>query len=192
MADELQGKRIAILVDNEGAEQIELVEPRKAVEDAGAEVDLIAPEAGEVQAFNHLDKGDTFDVDKTVSEASADDYDGLLLPGGVANPDNLRTDEDAVSFVRAFFEAGKPVGAICHAPWTLVEAGVVDGRTLTSYPSLQTDIRNAGGEWVDEEVVTDSGLVTSRNPDDLPAFNSKIVEEFAEGVHAEQREKTHA
>jgi len=192
MAEELQGKRIAFLMDNEGVEQIELTEPRKAVEGAGAEVDLIAPKPGGIQAFNHLDKGDTFDVDRTVSEASADDYDGLVLPGGVANPDNLRTDSDAVGFVRAFFEAGKPVGAICHAAWTLVEAGVVDGRVLTSFPSVQTDIRNAGGEWVDEEVVTDSGLVTSRKPDDLPAFNSKIVEEFAEGVHDEQREKTHA
>jgi len=192
MSEQLEGKRIAFLVDNEGAEQVELDDPRKAVEDAGAEVDLIAPKPGGIQAFNHLDKGDTYDVDKTVSDASADDYDGLVLPGGVANPDNLRTDEDAVSFVRAFFEAGKPVGAICHAPWTLVEAGVVDGRKLTSFPSLQTDIRNAGGEWVDEEVVVDSGLVTSRKPDDLPAFNSKIVEEFAEGVHAEQREKTRA
>jgi protease I len=192
MADELQGKRIAILVDNEGAEQIELTKPREAVEQAGAEVDLIAPEAGEIQAFNHLDKGDTFKADKAAGEASADDYDGLILPGGVANPDNLRTDEEAVAFVRAFFEAGKPVGAICHAPWTLIEAGVVEGRTLTSFPSLRTDIRNAGGEWVDEEVVTDAGLVTSRKPDDLPAFNAKIVEEFAEGVHAEQREKTHA
>jgi protease I len=192
MAEKLQGKRIAFLMDNEGVEQIELTEPRKAVEDAGAEVDLIAPKPGGIQAFNHLDEGDKFDVDRTVSEASADDYDGLVLPGGVANPDNLRTDSDAVGFVRAFFEAGKPVGAICHAAWTLVEAGVVDGRVLTSFPSVQTDIRNAGGEWVDEEVVTDSGLVTSRKPDDLPAFNAKIVEEFAEGIHAEQREKTHA
>ena len=192
MASQLQGKRIAFLVDNEGAEQIELTEPRKAVEEAGAETELIAPESGQVQAFKHLDKGDSFDVDKTAADANADDYDGLVLPGGVANPDNLRTDEDAVAFVRAFFEAGKPVGAICHAPWTLIEANVVDGRKLTSYPSLQTDIRNAGGNWVDEEVVTDSGLVTSRKPDDLPAFNAKIVEEFAEGVHSEQREKTTA
>ena len=192
MADELKGKRIAILLDNEGAEQIEVDEPRKALTDAGAEVDLVAPEKGEIQAFNHLDKGDTYEADRSVGDASADDYDGLMLPGGVANPDNLRTDDDAVAFVRDFFEAGKPVGAICHAPWTLVEAGVVEGRKLTSFPSLQTDIRNAGGEWVDEEVVTDAGLVTSRKPDDLPAFNAKIVEEFAEGVHDEQREKTHA
>jgi protease I len=192
VAEELQGKKIAILVANEGIEQVELVEPRKAVEAAGAETALIAPEAGTVQAFDHLDKADTFDVDVTTSDASADDYDGLVLPGGVANPDNLRQDEDAVKFVRAFFEAGKPVGAICHAPWTLIEAGVVEGRTLTSFPSLRTDLRNAGAEWVDQEVVTDSGLVTSRNPDDLPAFNDKIVEEFAEGVHEGQREKTHA
>jgi protease I len=192
MADELKGKRIAFLTANEGVEQIELTEPRKAVEEAGAKTELISPEAGEVQGFNHLDKGDTFDADKAVADADAADYDGLVLPGGVANPDNLRTDEDAVAFIRAFFEAGKPVAAICHAPWALIEAGVVKGRKLTSYPSVQTDLRNAGAEWVDEEVVTDSGLVTSRNPDDLPAFNAKIIEEFAEGVHSEQREKAKA
>jgi protease I len=192
MADELKGKRIAFLMANEGVEQVELEEPLKAVREAGAEADLIAPESGEIQAFNHLDKADTFEVDRTTSEASAGDYDGVVLPGGVANPDQLRTDESGVAFIRAFFEAGKPVGAICHAPWTLVEAGVVDGRKLTSWPSLQTDIRNAGGNWVDEECVVDSGLVTSRKPDDLPAFNAKIVEEFAEGVHAEQQEKTTA
>ncbi len=192
MADELQGKRIAFLMANEGVEQVEFTEPRKAIEEAGAEVDVIATEGGQVQAFNHLDKADTFDVDKATSEAKADDYDGVVLPGGVANPDQLRTDEDAVRFLREFFAAGKPVGAICHAPWMLVEADVVDGRQVTSWPSLQTDIRNAGGDWVDEEVVVDSGLVTSRKPDDIPAFNSKIVEEFAEGVHTEQAEKTHA
>jgi protease I len=192
MADELQGKRIAFLMANEGVEQVELVEPRKAVEEAGADIDVIAPEKEQIQAFNHLDKADTFEVDKTTSEAKADDYDGVVLPGGVANPDNLRTDTDAVRFLREFFAAGKPVGAICHAPWMLVEADVVAGRQVTSYPSLQTDIRNAGGNWVDEEVVVDSGLVTSRRPDDLPAFNSKIVEEFAEGVHEEQAAKTHA
>jgi protease I len=192
MAGELQGKRIALLVDNEGVEQVELTETRNAVEAAGAETDLIAPESGEVQAFNHLDKADTFEVDKTVGDAKADDYDGAVLPGGVANPDNLRTHEDAVAFLRDFFEAGKPVASICHAAWMLVEADVVKGRKLTSFPSVQTDIRNAGGEWVDEEVVTDSGLVTSRRPADLPAFNAKIVEEFAEGVHAEQAEKTTA
>jgi protease I len=192
MANELQGKKVAFLMANEGVEQVEFTEPRRAVENAGAEVDVIAPKADQVQAFNHLDKGDTFDVDKTTSNAKADDYDAVVLPGGVANPDQLRTDKDAVRFLREFFAAGKPVGAICHAPWMLVEADVVDGRQVTSWPSLQTDIRNAGGNWVDEEVVVDSGLVTSRKPDDIPAFNSKIVEEFAEGVHAEQAEKTHA
>jgi deglycase len=190
MSDELQGKRVAFLVANEGIEQIELTEPWKAVEEAGGEPELIAPESGKAQAFEHLDKADTFSVDKTAAEANADDYDGLVLPGGVANPDILRTDEDAVAFTRAFFEAGKPVAAICHGPWTLVEAGVVKGRTLTSWPSLKTDIRNAGGEWVDEEVHVDSGLVTSRKPDDLEAFNAKLVEEIAEGVHSEQREAT--
>ena len=188
MSDQLQGKKIAILVANEGVEQIELTSPREAVEAAGAAVELIALEAGEIQAFNHLDKGDTFTADKAVGEASADNYDGLVLPGGVANPDQLRTDTDAVQFVRAFFEAGKPVGAICHAPWTLINADVVDGRTLTSWPSLQTDLRNAGAEWVDEEVHVDQGLVSSRKPDDLDAFNAKIVEEFAEGVHEGQRQ----
>jgi protease I len=192
MANQLEGKRIAFLMANEGVEQIELTEPRKAVEEAGAEVDLIAPEKEQIQAVNHLDKADSFEVDKTTSEARADDYDGVVLPGGVANPDTLRTDKDAVRFLREFFAAGKPVGAICHAPWMLVEADVVDGRKVTSYPSLQTDIRNAGGNWVDEEVVVDSGLVTSRRPDDIPAFNSKIIEEFAEGIHEEQREKARA
>src|SRR4051794_4673265 len=167
MADTLKGKKVAILVANEGIEQVELTEPRKALEEAGATVSLLAPEAGEAQAFNHLDKGDAFPVDQAVGEAKADDFDALMLPGGVANPDNLRTDADAVAFVRAFFDAGKPVAAICHAPWTLVEADVVKGRKLTSWPSLQTDIRNAGGEWVDEQVVVDEGLVTSRKPDDL-------------------------
>ncbi len=192
MSDRLRGKRIAVLVANEGVEQVELTEPLAAVREAGAEVDLLAPEAGEVQAFNHLDKGDTFSVDKAVGDVDAADYDGLVLPGGVANPDQLRTQEDAVAFVRAFFGAGKPVGAICHAPWTLVEAGVVDGRTVTSWPSLQTDLRNAGASWVDEEVHVDQGLVTSRKPDDLPAFNAKIVEEFAEGVHEGQKESAAA
>jgi protease I len=190
MSNELQGKRIAFLVANEGIEQVELESPWRAIEDAGGEPELIAPEAGEAQAFDHLDKKDTFDVDRTVSDADPGDYDGLVLPGGVANPDNLRTHQDAVGFVRSFFEAGKPVGAICHAPWALIEAGVVEGRTLTSYPSIATDLRNAGADWVDEEVVVDAGLVTSRKPDDLEAFNAKIVEEFAEGVHSRQREAT--
>jgi protease I len=186
MSDTLKGKKIAFLVANEGVEQVELTEPLAAVKGAGADVEIVAPDEGDVQAFNHLDKGDTFKVDVTVAAADASAYDGLVLPGGVANPDNLRTHEDAVGFVKAFFDAGKPVGAICHAPWTLVEAGVVDGRTVTSWPSLQTDLRNAGAEWVDEEVHVDQGLVTSRKPDDLEAFNAKIVEEFAEGEHEGQ------
>ncbi|HEY7623304.1 MAG TPA: type 1 glutamine amidotransferase domain-containing protein [Solirubrobacteraceae bacterium] len=178
----LDGKRIAFLA-TDGVEQVELTEPMKAVKDEGAEVDVISLETGEFQGFDHLDKGETFTADKAASDARADDYDGLVLPGGVANPDFLRADKDAVAFVRAFVEAKKPVGAICHGPWTLVEADVIKGRTLTSWPSLQTDIRNAGAEWVDEEVHVDQGLVTSRKPDDLPAFNAKIVEEFAEGRH---------
>jgi protease I len=183
MTSKLSGKKIAILVANEGIEQVELTEPRKALEEAGATVELLAPEGGEAQAFNHLDKADAFGVDKVVGDADAGDYDGLMLPGGVANPDNLRTHEEAVRFVRAFFDAGKPVAAICHAPWTLVEADVLRGRKVTSWPSLQTDIRNAGATWVDEQVVVDQGLVTSRKPDDLDAFNAKMIEEFAEGKH---------
>jgi protease I len=187
VAAELQGRTIAFLA-TDGVEQIEYTEPRKAVEQAGGTAQLVSLKPGQVQGFNHLEKGDTFPVDKAVAEASADDYDGLVLPGGVANPDVLRTDKDAVQFVRSFFEAGKPVAAICHGPWTLVEADVVKGRTLTSWPSLRTDIENAGGAWVDEEVHTDRGLVTSRKPADLPAFNAKLVEELAEGVHDEQAE----
>jgi protease I len=183
MARTLDGKTVAILVATEGIEQVELTEPRKALEQAGATVRLISTETGEAQAFNHLDKADAFPIDHAVADISADDYDALMLPGGVANPDNLRTHPEAVAFVRAFFDAGKPVAAICHAPWTLVEADVLEGRTLTSWPSLQTDLRNAGATWVDEEVHVDQGLVTSRNPDDLPAFNAKMIEEFAEGRH---------
>jgi protease I len=190
MSDRLQGKRIAFLTSNEGVEQVELTEPLQAVREAGAEAELLAPEAGEVQAFNHLDKGDTFEVDRPVGEASADEYDGLVLPGGVANPDQLRTKPEALEFVKGFFTAGKPVGVICHGPWTLIDAGVAEGRTLTSWPSLETDLRNAGANWVDEEVHVDQGLVSSRKPDDIEAFNAKIVEEFAEGVHEGQREKT--
>jgi len=189
---DLSGKRVAFLTANEGVEQVELEEPWKAIEDAGGEPELLAPEAGEVQAFEHLDKGDAFDATKAVGEADAADYDALVLPGGVANPDNLRTHREAVDFVRAFFDAGKPVAAICHAPWTLIEAGVVDGRKLTSWPSVQTDLRNAGADWVDSEVVVDAGLVTSRKPDDLEAFCAKLVEEIAEGIHSEQRDKTAA
>lgn len=183
MSDRLQGKKIAFLTANEGVEQVELTEPLKAVREAGAEAELLAPEAGQVQAFNHLDKGDTFDADRAVGEADAAEFDGLVLPGGVANPDQLRTKPEALEFVRSFFEAGKPVGVICHGPWTLIDAGVAKGRTLTSWPSLETDLRNAGANWVDEEVHVDQGLVTSRKPDDLEAFNAKLVEEFAEGVH---------
>ncbi len=179
MSEKLSGKRIAFLVANEGVEQIELVEPAKAVREAGAEADLIAPADEPVQAFNHLDKGDTFEPDRIVAEADPADYDGLVLPGGVANPDQLRAKPAAVEFARAFFEAGKPVGVICHGPWTLIEADVVRDRTLTSWPSLRTDLRNAGAEWVDEEVHVDDNLVSSRRPDDLEAFNSKIVEAFA-------------
>jgi protease I len=187
VANNLEGKKIAFLVAPEGAEQVELTEPWKAVKNAGGTPELLSTDSGEIQAFNHLDKGDKFPVDRVVSEASAHEYDGLVLPGGVANPDFLRMDQDAVGFVRGFFEESKPVGVICHGPWTLVEADVLRGRTITSWPSLQTDIRNAGATWVDEEVVTDAGLVSSRNPDDLPAFCTKIVEEFAEGVHEEQK-----
>jgi protease I len=183
MSDELSGKKIAFLVAQEGVEQVELSEPWKAVEQAGGEAVLIAPESGEVQAFEHLDKSKTYSVDETLANADPDDYDGVVLPGGVANPDQLRTESRAIEFLQKFFADGKPVGVICHGPWTLVEADLVRGRTITSWPSLQTDIRNAGGNWVDEEVVVDEGLVSSRNPDDLPAFCAKIVEEFAEGKH---------
>jgi len=186
---QLNGKRIAFLTANEGVEEVELTQPLQAVREAGAEAELIAPEAGEVQAFDHLDKADKFSVDQTVADADFSHFDGLVLPGGVANPDQLRMNSQAVEFIRAFFEAGKPVAAICHAPWVLIEADVVRGRTLTSFPSLQTDLRNAGAEWVDEEVHVDEGLVTSRKPDDLAAFCAKAVEEFAEGVHEGQREK---
>lgn len=182
MADTLSGKTIAFLA-TDGVEQVELTEPWRAVEDAGGRPELVAPKTGRIQGFNHDDKGDTFTVDKAVTAADAGQYDGLVLPGGTKNPDRLRTNKDAVEFVRAFFDAAKPVAVICHGPWTLVEADVVRGRRITSWPSLQTDLRNAGAEWVDEEVVVDSGLVSSRKPDDLPAFCAKLVEEMAEGVH---------
>ena len=188
MADKLQGKRVAFLA-TDMVEQVELTEPWKAVQDEGATPELVSLEDGEIQAFNHYDKADTFKVDRTVEEASADHYYSLVIPCGVGNPDTLRLDENAVEFTRQFFEQGKPVGVICHGPWMLVEAGVVRDRTVTSWPSLRTDIRNAGGNWVDQEVVVEDGLVTSRKPDDLPAFNAKIVEEFAEGRHAKQAEK---
>ena len=191
MANELQGKKIAFLAAK-GFEESELLEPWKAVKGAGADVELVSLEEGEIVALNEQDlkPGASMKVDRTVEEARADDYDGLVLPGGVMNPDKLRLDENAVHFVRSFFEQGKPVGAICHGPWTLVEAGVVRDRTLTSWPSIRTDIRNAGGNWVDEEVHVDAGLVTSRKPDDLPAFCAKVIEELAEGRHERQAAKT--
>jgi protease I len=185
VANELQGKTIAFLA-TDGVEDSELSEPWKAVSEAGAEAELISIKDGHIEGK----KGTTFHVDTVVRDVDGSDYDGLVLPGGVANPDQLRMDEDAVRFVRKFFEQGKPVGVICHGPWTLVEAGVLKGRTLTSYPSVKTDIINAGGRWVDEEVVVDRGLVSSRNPNDLPAFCAKLVEEFAEGIHEEQAQAT--
>jgi len=181
-AHDLKGKKIAILA-TDGVEQVELTEPRKALEEAGATTELVSLDTGEIQAFDHLDHADRFTVDRAVSDASADDYDGLLIPGGVANGDFLRADEDAVRFTKDFAAAKKPIASICHGPWVLVEAGIVEGRTITSFPSLATDVRNAGGTWVDEEVHVDAGLVTSRKPDDIPAFSAKAIEEFAEGVH---------
>ena len=183
MASELEGKRIAMIAAD-GVEEVELRKPREALEEAGAQVELLSIAEGEIQAVEgEINKAATYPVDRAVADASPDDYDGLVLPGGVANPDKLRAEESVVSFVQGFFRTGKPAGAICHGPWTLVEADLVRGRKLTSYASIRTDIRNAGGEWVDEEVVVDQGLVTSRNPDDLPAFCEKLVEEFAEGKH---------
>jgi protease I len=188
MADTLHGKKIAFLA-TDMVEQVELIGPWEALEGAGAELELVSIEDGEIQGFNHFDKADTFKVDRTVEEARAADYDALVLPGGVGNPDALRMDENAVQFVRDFFDQGKPVGAICHAPWLLIEAGVVRDRTVTSWPSLTTDLRNAGATRVDQEVVVDNGLVTSRKPDDIPAFNEKLIEEFAEGRHEAQAAK---
>jgi protease I len=182
MASQLNGKRIAFLVAQEGVEQVELTDPWQAVKDAGAKPDLVAPEEGTVQAFNHLDKGSTFPVDVTLADARPHDYDAVVLPGGVANPDELRLDERAVRFLQEFAGESKPIGVICHGPWTLVEADLVRGRTITSWPSLKTDIRNAGGHWVDEEVVVEPGLVSSRKPDDLPAFCARIIEQFAQAA----------
>ena len=189
--DRLNGKRVAILA-TDGVEQVELTEPRKALEETGATVQLVSPKRGKIKGWQHDHWGDELKVDVLLDEARAENYDALMLPGGLMNPDQLRMNEKAVQFVRSFFSAGKPVAAICHAPWMLVEADVVRGRTVTSWPSLRTDLRNAGADWVDREVVTDEGLVTSRKPDDLPAFNKKMIEEFAEGIHEGQRESVRA
>ncbi len=186
MNKNLNGKRIAILAE-QGFEQVELVEPRKALEQAGAKVEIVSPRQGTIRGWNHTEWGDEVAVDKPVDSAREADYDGLLLPGGVMNPDKLRMNEKAVQLVRDFFEAGKPIAAICHGPWLLAEANVVRGVRLTSYPSIKTDLRNAGANWVDEECTVDQGLVTSRKPDDIPAFNRKMIEEFAEGKHAGRR-----
>lgn len=186
MAEKLKGLKVAILVAD-GFEQQELTEPQKALEEAGATTEIVSPVKGQVEGWKHFDKGDKFPVDVALDDAKAESYDALLLPGGVANPDQLRTIPRAVEFIKEFFDAGKPVAAICHGPWTLIEADVVRGRTVTSWPSLKTDLRNAGAEWVDEEVVTDKGLVTSRKPQDIPAFNRKMIEEFAEGKHGKQQ-----
>lgn len=187
MADRpLQGKRVAILVA-EGFEQIEMTAPRQALEAAGAETRIVSPSEGRVQGWNHFDKAGAFPVDVPLARAESLEFDALLLPGGVANPDQLRMIPKAVSFVREFFDAGKPVAAICHGAWPLIDAGVVRGRTVTSWPSLKTDLTNAQARWVDQEVVTDGGLVTSRKPADIPAFNRKMIEEFAEGTHTRQQ-----
>ena len=182
MAHELDGKKVAILVEN-GFEQVEMTEPRKALEEAGAGTDLVSPQKGEVKGWQHTEWGDRFKVDVPLDQANPNDYDALLLPGGVMNPDKLRKNPNATRFVRAFFDANKPVAAICHGPWTLIDAGVVRGKRVTSYESIQSDLKNAGANWTDEEVVVDHGLVTSRKPDDIPAFNRKMIEEFREGIH---------
>jgi protease I len=184
----LNGHRVAILA-TDGVEQVELTEPRKALDDAGATTEVVSPANGSIKAWQHDHWGDHITVDVALADANADDFDALLLPGGVMNPDKLRQDERAVRFVRRFFESGKPIAAICHGPWLLVEAGAVRNRTVTSWPSLKTDIKNAGGDWVDREVVTDEGIVTSRKPDDIPAFNKKMIEEFVEGVHANRQDR---
>lgn len=183
---QLQGKKIAILAA-EGFEQVELTQPRQALTDAGATTEIVSLKAGEIQGLNHIDKGDMVKVDKTVDDVSASDYDGLLLPGGAVNPDTLRLSKPAMAFVKAMYDAGKPIAAICHAPWSLSETGLVDGLKMTSWPSLQHELKQGGAQWVDQEVVVDKGIVTSRNPDDIPAFNAKMIEEFAEGDHSSKR-----
>ena len=188
MANELTNKRVAVLVDN-GFEQSELTEPKKALEAAGAKADIISPQSGTVKGWQHTNWGDDLPVDRKLGEAKPEEYDALLLPGGVMNPDKLRANPAAIQFVKHFVDTHKPIAAICHGPWTLIEAGIVRGRRMTSWPSLKTDLKNAGAEWVDEEVVVDNGLVTSRKPDDIPAFNRKMVEEFAEGKHEPGRKR---
>jgi len=183
----LDGKKVAILVAD-GFEQVEMTKPRAALDEAGAETKIVCVKSGQIQGMNHADKGDKFDVDLTLEEARPEEFDALMIPGGLINPDTLRSTPEALEFTRHFFNEGKPVAAICHGPWVLVDAGVVRGRKLTSWPAIKTDVRNAGGNWVDEEVVVDNGLVTSRKPDDIPAFNRKMIEEIAEGRHAQQRE----
>jgi len=186
-SSELSGKRVAILA-TDGVEQVELTEPRKALDEAGAKTVVVSPKRGKIKGWQHDQWGDEISVDQELEGANAETFDALLLPGGVMNPDHLRMNKKAVQFVKSFFDAGKPVAAICHGPWLLVEADVVRGRSVTSWPSLQTDLRNAGADWVDREVVTDEGLVTSRKPDDIPAFSRKMIEEFGEGIHAGQKE----
>jgi protease I len=183
MAEKLSGKKVAVLAAD-GFEQVELIKPRKALDDAGAQTSVVSIKPGTIQGMNHADKGETVAVDLTLKDAKPQDFDALMIPGGLMNPDTLRSTDEALEFVRHFFREGKPVAAICHAAWVLIDAGVVRGRTLTSWPAIKTDVRNAGGSWVDEEVVVDNGLVTSRKPDDIPAFNDKMIEEFCEGRHA--------
>jgi protease I len=187
MKHELLNKRVALLAAD-GFEQVELTKPKEALEEAGANVSIVSPGANQIQGMHHAEKGDAFDVDIPLENADPAEFDALMIPGGLMNPDTLRSTPKALEFVRAFFRTGKPVAAICHAPWVLIDAGVVRGRRLTSWPAIQTDVKNAGATWVDEEVVVDNGLVTSRKPDDIPAFNRKMIEEFAEGIHARQRE----
>jgi protease I len=183
MAGKLEGKKVAILV-TDGFEQVEMTKPREALDNAGAETKIVSIKSGKIQGMNHADKGDKFDVDLTLDEARPEEFDALMIPGGLMNPDAMRVNEDALEFTRHFFSEGKPVAAICHGPWVLIDAGVVRGRTLTSWPNIKTDVRNAGAKWIDEEVFVDNGLVTSRKPDDIPAFNKKMIEEFCEGRHA--------
>ena len=185
----MKGLRVAILVAD-GFEQQELTDPRRALDEAGAVTQIVSPAEGKVEGWNHFDKADKFPVDVPLTGANAEEFDALLLPGGVANPDQLRMNQDALQFVRSFFDAGKPVAVICHGPWTLIDAGVVEGREMTSWPSVKHDLINAGAKWVDEEVVVDNGLVSSRKPDDIPAFNRKMIEEFAEGIHTRGRSAT--